>query len=41
MTHSAWDSALETGDETPDSQHKRLFDPAGGIELAIDQHPRL
>ena len=39
MTHFVWDSALETGYEALDSQHKRLFDLANGIELAIEQHP--
>ena len=39
MAYFVWDSALETGYEALDSQHKRLFDLANGIELAIEQHP--
>ena len=38
MTHLAWDSTLETGYEALDSQHRRLFDLANGIELAVEQH---
>ena len=38
MAHLAWDSALETGYEALDSQHRRLFDLANGIELAVEQH---
>ena len=39
MAYFVWDSALETGYEALDSQHKRLFDLANGIELAVEQHP--
>lgn len=35
MAYYEWDPALETGDETIDSQHKSLFELANALQLSI------
>jgi hemerythrin len=38
MTYFEWDSALETGHETIDTQHKALIELVNELQRAVDQH---